>query len=144
MNCFWTKVAEIHSFNGKGNPSFRVHYSIIKNYFLNNLNIIGKLMFSSFIWHHKHDQWITHDRLRTIWSGTVRNPIVQNNWMAATLGSVSVCGNTMCYLNYRSDRLFHPEVSPHITSLNIWPSSYTRSWVRRPTMYPIQQGLSTP
>ena len=72
----------------KGNPSFRVHYSIIKNYFFKNVHIIGKLMFSSFIWHHKHDQWITHDRLHTIWSGTGRNPIVQNKWMAATLGSL--------------------------------------------------------
>ena len=62
----------------KGNPSFRVHYSIIKNYFFKNVHIIGKLMFSSFIWHHKHDQWITHDRLHTIWSSTDRNPIVQN------------------------------------------------------------------
>ena len=72
----------------KGNPSFLVHYSIIKNYYLLNVHIIGKLTFSSFIWHHKHDQWITHDRLHTIWSGTDRNPIVQNKWMAATLGSL--------------------------------------------------------
>ena len=33
----------------KGNPSFRVHYSIIKNYFFKNVHIIGKLIFSSFI-----------------------------------------------------------------------------------------------
>ena len=50
----------------KGNPSFRVHYSIIKNYFFKNLHIIGKLIFSSFIWHHNHDKRVTHD-----WAGTI-------------------------------------------------------------------------
>ena len=33
----------------KANPSFRVHYSIIKNYFFKNVHIIGKLIVSSFI-----------------------------------------------------------------------------------------------
>ena len=39
----------------KGNQSFRVQYSIIKNYFVKNIHIIGKLIVSSFIWHNNHD-----------------------------------------------------------------------------------------
>ena len=48
----------------KGNSSFWVHYSIITNYFFKNVHIIGKLIFSSFIWHHNHDGRVTHD-----WAG---------------------------------------------------------------------------
>ena len=64
----------------KGNPSFRVHYSIIKNYFFKNVHIIGKLIFSSFIWHHNHDGRVTHDWAGTIctWYGTLT--FVQGKW----------------------------------------------------------------
>ena len=64
----------------KGNPSFRVHYSIIKNYFFKNVHIIGNLIFSSFIWHHNHDGRVTHDWAGTIctWYGTLT--FVQGKW----------------------------------------------------------------
>ena len=63
----------------KGNPSFRVHYSIIK-FFSRNVHIIGKLIFSSFIWHHNHDGRVTHDWAGTIctWYGTLT--FVQGKW----------------------------------------------------------------
>ena len=54
--------------------------TIIKIYFFKNVHIIGKLIFSSFIWHHNHDGRVTHDWVATIctWYGTLI--FVQGKW----------------------------------------------------------------
>ena len=87
-NVFWTKWFAaswlVHSRYRvslkKENPSFRVHYSIIKIFFFKNVHIIGKLIFSSFIWHHNHDGRVTHDWAGTVctWYGTL--VFVQGKW----------------------------------------------------------------
>ena len=116
----------------KGNPSFRVHFSIIKNDLFLNVHITGKLMFSSFIWHHKHDQWITHDRLHTIWSGTDRNPIVQNKWMAATLGSLWFLTCAYCLICLEQMSMCHTKYKLSLLS-HAWPfhHDYGVIWKKR-------------